>query len=69
MFIGEWAEKRGIRDQLVIATKVRPILFRSRKNPFDVLTTTHKFSTRPTTSALRMTSLSRPTTLATISSP
>ena len=22
-FIGEWAEKRGIRDQLVIATKVR----------------------------------------------
>ena len=22
MFIGEWAEKRGIRDQLVIATKV-----------------------------------------------
>ena len=21
-FIGEWAEKRGIRDQLVIATKV-----------------------------------------------
>ncbi len=24
-FIGEWAEKRGIRDQLVIATKVRPI--------------------------------------------
>ena len=24
MFIGEWAEKRGIRDQLVIATKVSP---------------------------------------------
>ena len=23
MFIGEWAESRGIRDQLVIATKVR----------------------------------------------
>jgi aryl-alcohol dehydrogenase-like predicted oxidoreductase len=22
-FIGEWAESRGIRDQLVIATKVR----------------------------------------------
>ena len=26
-FIGEWAEKRGIRDQLVIATKVLPHLF------------------------------------------
>jgi aryl-alcohol dehydrogenase-like predicted oxidoreductase len=26
-FIGEWAEKRGIRDQLVIATKVLPGLF------------------------------------------
>ena len=25
MFIGEWAEKRGIRDQLVIATKVENI--------------------------------------------
>lgn len=24
-FIGEWAEQRGIRDQLVIATKVRII--------------------------------------------
>ena len=24
-FIGEWAEKRGIRDQLVIATKVRKL--------------------------------------------
>lgn len=23
MFVGEWAEKRGIRDQLFIATKVR----------------------------------------------
>ena len=23
-FIGEWAEKRGIRDQLVIATKAGP---------------------------------------------
>ena len=23
MFIGEWAESRGIREQLVIATKVR----------------------------------------------
>ena len=23
-FIGEWAEKRGIRDQLVIATKASP---------------------------------------------
>ena len=23
LFIGEWAEQRGIRDQLVIATKVR----------------------------------------------
>ena len=22
MFIGEWMEKRGIRDQMVIATKV-----------------------------------------------
>lgn len=26
MFIGEWAEKRGIRDQLVIATKPRRLL-------------------------------------------
>ena len=27
-FIGEWAEKRGIRDQLVIATKVlTPIIY------------------------------------------
>ena len=26
-FIGEWAEKRGIRDQLVIATKVLLNLF------------------------------------------
>jgi aryl-alcohol dehydrogenase-like predicted oxidoreductase len=25
MFIGEWAEARGIRDQLFIATKVRII--------------------------------------------
>ena len=25
MFIGEWMETRGIRDQIVIATKVRPI--------------------------------------------
>jgi hypothetical protein len=25
-FVGEWAEKRGIRDQLVIATKVRKIM-------------------------------------------
>ena len=24
-FIGEWAEKRGIRDQLIIATKVLPL--------------------------------------------
>ena len=23
MFLGEWAEKRGVRDQLFIATKVR----------------------------------------------
>ena len=23
-FIGEWAEARGIRDQLVLATKVNP---------------------------------------------
>lgn len=30
MFIGEWAEKRGIRDQLVIATKVS--LFRFFQN-------------------------------------
>jgi aryl-alcohol dehydrogenase-like predicted oxidoreductase len=27
-FIGEWAEKRGIRDQLVIATKASPDLIR-----------------------------------------
>ena len=27
MFIGEWAEKRGIRDQLVIATKVNDLFF------------------------------------------
>ena len=26
MFIGEWAESRGIRDQLIIATKVIYIL-------------------------------------------
>jgi aryl-alcohol dehydrogenase-like predicted oxidoreductase len=26
MFIGEWAEARGIRDQLFIATKVGAIL-------------------------------------------
>ena len=26
-FIGEWAEQHGIRDQLVIATKVRIIWF------------------------------------------
>lgn len=25
-FIGEWAETRGIRDQLVIATKVRSLV-------------------------------------------
>ena len=24
-FIGEWAEKRGIRDQLVITTKASPV--------------------------------------------
>ena len=27
-FIGEWAEKRGIRDQLVIATKASSESFR-----------------------------------------
>jgi aryl-alcohol dehydrogenase-like predicted oxidoreductase len=27
-FIGEWAEKRGIRDQLVIATKASPTFLR-----------------------------------------
>ena len=39
-FIGEWAEKRGIRDQLVIATKVSPEfpLERSHKRTY-VLTT------------------------------
>ena len=26
MFIGEWAEARGIRDQLFVATKVRVLL-------------------------------------------
>ena len=26
-FIGEWAEERGIRDQLIIATKVGPSAF------------------------------------------
>ena len=27
MVIGEWMEKRGIRDQVVIATKVNPLYF------------------------------------------
>lgn len=32
-FIGEWAEKRGIRDQLVIATKVSSGIVRTIANP------------------------------------
>lgn len=28
-FIGEWAEQRGIRDQLVIATKVGAVCLRA----------------------------------------
>ena len=35
MFIGEWAEARGIRDQLFIATKVGIFLLNSNPGKFD----------------------------------
>jgi aryl-alcohol dehydrogenase-like predicted oxidoreductase len=35
-FIGEWAEKRGIRDQLVIATKASPD-FPSIERPYKLM--------------------------------
>ena len=35
MFIGEWAEARGIRDQLFIATKVGIFLLNSNSGKFD----------------------------------
>jgi aryl-alcohol dehydrogenase-like predicted oxidoreductase len=46
-FIGEWAEKRGIRDQLVISTKVRSQLRSSgpNTNP-DLLQYTTNFKDR-----------------------
>jgi hypothetical protein len=44
-FIGEWAEKRGIRDQLVIATKVcaRSV---AAFSPSIIVTLTHSSSIR-----------------------
>ena len=50
-FIGEWAEMRGIRDQLVIATKVRPVprVARLQIRHADVF-----ISTQPTLSGARM---------------
>jgi aryl-alcohol dehydrogenase-like predicted oxidoreductase len=50
-FIGEWAEKRGIRDQLVIATKVRPV---PRVVRLQIIYADVIISTRPTLSEGRM---------------
>ncbi len=44
-FIGEWAEKRGIRDQLVIATKVRARSVAAFASPI-MLIPIHTLSTR-----------------------
>ena len=61
-FIGEWAESRGIRDQLVIATKV--ILKIVGSNVFSIL-----YSTRRILSVETTTLKSRPTTPETTQSP
>ena len=45
-FIGEWAEKRGIRDQLVLATKVHLSLLISSAFRLE-----RRSSIRPTSSA------------------
>ena len=60
-FIGEWAEKRGIRDQLVIATKV--LLSRSSNVLVDVETWP---STQPASSDSKTISLTRLTTRGTM---
>ena len=52
-FIGEWAEKRGIRDQLVIATKAGPMWHIHSRYANVTL------STRPTSSGAKMKSLTK----------
>ena len=64
-FIGEWMEKRGIRDQMVIATKVS-------RNPevwYSAMLIASLRSTRRTTSAGGTTSRRRRTTPVTTSNP
>ena len=53
--IGEWAEKRGIRDQLVIATKASPD-FRRVAHP---RITNIILSTQATSSGVKMKSLTK----------
>ena len=63
-FIGEWMEARGIRDQMVIATKVCPDLWFYVGRGAETI---RVHSTLRTTSVDRMTSRKRRTTRATTS--
>jgi aryl-alcohol dehydrogenase-like predicted oxidoreductase len=56
-FIGEWAEKRGIRDQLVIATKANPD-FHCGTRP-QISCANIILSTQPTSSGARIISLTK----------
>jgi aryl-alcohol dehydrogenase-like predicted oxidoreductase len=55
-FIGEWAEKRGIRDQLVIATKASPDFLPIEPLHEALMPMT---SIQPTSSGARIRSLTR----------
>ena len=52
-FIGEWAEKRGIRDQLVIATKASPVWH------IHIRCANVTLSTQPTSNGVKMKSLTK----------
>jgi aryl-alcohol dehydrogenase-like predicted oxidoreductase len=53
-FIGEWVEKRGIQDQLVIATKASTDFPRVARLFSNII-----ISTRPTSRGVRIKSLTR----------
>ena len=65
MFIGEWMESRGIRDQMVIATKVCMIVLYPLQGRGDDANSSHAHSTRPTSSEGGRTSSSTPAMSAT----
>ena len=58
-FIGEWAEKRGIRDQLVIATKASPGIRHVAHPQIISICANITLSLQPTSSGVKMKSLTK----------